>query len=163
VPATGPAHVDKADNEKRRGKNVQVPLRKISQEAPVKLLIAALGGEGGGVLTNWNRGCGRTAWPPVQSTSIPGVAPAHRRHHLLCRDPADALECLERPQAGALAGAWCRRHLMLLLASELMEAGRAVASGFATAEQTVAITSTSRVYVIDEKIAMATPARIPAP
>jgi indolepyruvate ferredoxin oxidoreductase beta subunit len=42
----------------------------------------------------------------------------------------------------------------ILLASELMEAGRAVAAGFATRDQTIAITSTSRSYVIDEKIAI---------
>ena len=40
---------------------------------PVSILIAALGGEGGGVLSNW---LVESRWRqvPVQSTSIPGVA-----------------------------------------------------------------------------------------
>jgi indolepyruvate ferredoxin oxidoreductase beta subunit len=41
---------------------------------PVKLLIAALGGEGGGVLTDWIVRAATLAGYPVQSTSIPGVA-----------------------------------------------------------------------------------------
>jgi indolepyruvate ferredoxin oxidoreductase beta subunit len=42
-----------------------------------------------------------------------------------------------------------------MLASELMEAGRAVAAGFVTPERTLAIASTARSHVMDEKIAMA--------
>src|SRR5674476_802384 len=38
------------------------------------VLIAALGGEGGGVLTNWIVSAAEQAGYPVQSTSIPGVA-----------------------------------------------------------------------------------------
>ena len=41
---------------------------------PITLLIAALGGEGGGVLTDWIVRRRRTPASPVQSTSIPGVA-----------------------------------------------------------------------------------------
>ena len=42
----------------------------------------------------------------------------------------------------------------VMLASELMEAGRAVAAGFVTPDRTLAIASTSRFYVMNEKIAM---------
>src|SRR5262249_6042860 len=41
---------------------------------PITLLIAALGGEGGGVLTGWIVGAAESLGLPVQSTSIPGVA-----------------------------------------------------------------------------------------
>ena len=41
---------------------------------PVSILIAALGGEGGGVLSNWLGESAMAAGFPVQSTSIPGVA-----------------------------------------------------------------------------------------
>ena len=41
---------------------------------PIAMLIAALGGEGGGVLTDWIVGAAADAGYPVQSTSIPGVA-----------------------------------------------------------------------------------------
>jgi indolepyruvate ferredoxin oxidoreductase, beta subunit len=42
-----------------------------------------------------------------------------------------------------------------VIASELMESGRAVQRGFSTADRTTLITSTNRVYSIDEKIALA--------
>jgi pyruvate/2-oxoacid:ferredoxin oxidoreductase beta subunit len=41
---------------------------------PVCLVIAAMGGEGGGVLTDWIVGAAQRADLPVQGTSIPGVA-----------------------------------------------------------------------------------------
>ena len=43
----------------------------------------------------------------------------------------------------------------VMVASELMEAGRAVAAGFVTPDRTLTIASTSRFFVMDEKIAMA--------
>src|SRR4029079_6092094 len=42
----------------------------------------------------------------------------------------------------------------VVLASELMEAGRAVARGLVTADRTTLIASTHRVYAISEKSAM---------
>ncbi len=42
----------------------------------------------------------------------------------------------------------------IVVASELMEAGRAVLRGFATADRTTLIGSTSRIYAIGEKSAM---------
>ena len=41
---------------------------------PITILIGALGGEGGGVLTDWLVSAAMAAGFPVQSTSIPGVA-----------------------------------------------------------------------------------------
>ena len=41
---------------------------------PVSILIAALGGQGGGVLTEWIVGAAAHAGYPAQATSIPGVA-----------------------------------------------------------------------------------------
>jgi indolepyruvate ferredoxin oxidoreductase beta subunit len=41
---------------------------------PVSILIAALGGQGGGVLTDWIVGAAEHAGLPAQATSIPGVA-----------------------------------------------------------------------------------------
>lgn len=45
------------------------------QPRPITILIAALGGEGGGVLTDWIVSAAAQLDFPVQSTSIPGVAP----------------------------------------------------------------------------------------
>ena len=43
----------------------------------------------------------------------------------------------------------------VVLASELMEAARAVERGFVTPDKTLLITSTHRVYAMTEKIALA--------
>jgi indolepyruvate ferredoxin oxidoreductase beta subunit len=43
-------------------------------ERPITILICALGGEGGGVLSEWVVEAALQAGYPVQSTSIPGVA-----------------------------------------------------------------------------------------
>jgi indolepyruvate ferredoxin oxidoreductase beta subunit len=120
---------------------------------PVSILIAALGGEGGGVLTQWIVAAAERFGFPVQSTSIPGVAqrtgattyyieilPASRRE-LDGRTPVLALV----PGIG---------DIEVMVASELMEAGRAVAAGFVTPERTLTIASTARFYVMNEKIAM---------
>ena len=45
-----------------------------STKAPLRILIAALGGEGGGVLMNWIVEAARGAGRAVQATSVPGVA-----------------------------------------------------------------------------------------
>ncbi|MGH6976367.1 MAG: indolepyruvate oxidoreductase subunit beta family protein, partial [Stellaceae bacterium] len=41
---------------------------------PLSILIAALGGEGGGVLSQWIVAAAARCGFPAQSTSIPGVA-----------------------------------------------------------------------------------------
>jgi len=41
---------------------------------PVTILVAALGGQGGGVLAEWLVEAASRAGYPAQSTSIPGVA-----------------------------------------------------------------------------------------
>ena len=53
---------------------------------PITLLVCALGGEGGGVLTEWLVETARHAGYAAQSTSIPGVAQrtgTHPGHQLL--------------------------------------------------------------------------------
>src|ERR1700674_3372607 len=107
---------------------------------PIAVLIAALGGEGGGVLTQWIVNAAAAQGFPVQSTSIPGVAqrtgattyyieiwPQPRR------DPDE-----RRPVLALAPGIG---DIDILLASELMEAARMVAAGFVTPERTLAIAS----------------------
>jgi indolepyruvate ferredoxin oxidoreductase beta subunit len=124
-----------------------------SNQRPLTLLIAALGGEGGGVLTNWIVSAAESLGFPVQSTSIPGVAQ---------RTGATTYYIEILPVR--LRGPGARKPVLalnpgigdidVLVASELMEAGRAVAAGFVTPKRTLAIASSSRFYVINEKIAM---------
>ena len=120
---------------------------------PLTVLIAALGGEGGGVLADWLVAAATIGGYPVQSTSIPGVAQ---------RTGATTyyLEMLPRP-LGELQGAQpmfaltpTAGDLDLVVASELVEAGRAIQNGFVTPKRTTLIAATSRVFAIGERIAM---------
>jgi indolepyruvate ferredoxin oxidoreductase beta subunit len=120
---------------------------------PIKLLIAALGGEGGGVLTDWIVSAAADAGYPVQSTSIPGVAQRTGATTYYI----EILPTLTRDLNGkrpVLALAPGVGDIDLAVASELLEAGRTVAGGFVTPERTQVIASTSRAYAMDEKIAM---------
>jgi indolepyruvate ferredoxin oxidoreductase beta subunit len=119
----------------------------------VKLLIAALGGEGGGVLTTWIVRAAEQLGFPVQSTSIPGVAQrTGATTYYIEILPDDSIASgSKRPVLALAPGVG---DVDIMVASELMEAGRAVAAGFVTPDRTLAIASTSRFYVMDEKVAM---------
>ena len=51
----------------------QIPTKALP-ERPLTILVAALGGEGGGVLADWIIAAATAQDYPVQTTSIPGVA-----------------------------------------------------------------------------------------
>jgi indolepyruvate ferredoxin oxidoreductase alpha subunit len=122
-----------------------------SNVRPLTILIAALGGEGGGVLTDWIVAAAESQNFPVQSTSIPGVAQrtgATTYHIELVPAPASGKR---RPILALAPGVG---DVDLVVASELMEAGRAIAGGFVTPDRTTTITSTSRSYLVVEKMAM---------
>ncbi len=120
---------------------------------PVKLLIAALGGEGGGVLTNWIVTAAEQAGFPVQSTSIPGVAQrTGATTYYIEILPVQAAQLGgKRPVLALTPGVG---DIDIAVTSELLEAGRTVANGFVTPDRTHMIASTSRFYAMDEKIAM---------
>jgi indolepyruvate ferredoxin oxidoreductase beta subunit len=119
---------------------------------PLKILIAALGGEGGGVLTNWIVAAAANLGYPVQSTSIPGVAQrtgATTYYIEIVPTPARELRG-RRPVLALTPGIG---DIDVLLASELLEAGRAIAGGFVTPDRTLVIASLSRFYTTQEKLA----------
>lgn len=120
---------------------------------PLTILIAALGGEGGGVLTQWLVEAALHAGYPVQSTSIPGVAQ---------RTGATTyyVEILPTPLAAiggrvpVLALAPTAGRVDLLVASERLEAVRMAQAGYVDAMRTTVIASTSRTLTTREKMAM---------
>ena len=125
------------------------------QTAPgvFKLAIAALGGQGGGVLTQWLLSAAEASGFLAQATSVPGVA--QRTGATLYY-----LEFFPRASAEA-AGAQPVLALMpnpgevdLMVASELMEAGRAIQRGLVSRDRTTLVTSTHRVLTIGEKSAL---------
>lgn len=119
----------------------------------VCVLIAAMGGEGGGVLADWLIDAATRGGFPVQSTSVPGVAQRTGattyyveiypvpRAELGGREPVLSLT----PTPGGLD---------LVAASELVEAGRAIQAGYVSRERTVLCASTHREFAVSEKSAM---------
>jgi indolepyruvate ferredoxin oxidoreductase beta subunit len=120
---------------------------------PIKIAILAMGGEGGGVLSDWIVALGEAQGHIAQSTSVAGVAQ---------RTGATIYYIELFPRAAAeAAGAAPVLSLIptpgdvdVLIASELMEAGRAVQRALVTQDRTTLIASTHRVYAIAEKSAM---------
>ena len=120
---------------------------------PVTMLIAALGGEGGGVLTDWIIGAAASCDLPVQSTSIPGVAQrTGATTYYIEMYPQTLRELGGRRPVLALAPGI--GDVDMVVASELLEAGRTIAGGFVTPDRTLMIASTHRSHAIAEKMAM---------
>jgi len=126
----------------------------LNKVRPTTIAIHALGGQGGGVLADWVVETAERAGYIAQNTFIAGVAqrtgatvyyieifPKHIAEKAT-QNPVMAL----MPVAG---------DVDIVIASELMEAGRSISRGFVTPDKTTLITSSHRVYAIDEKMAMA--------
>jgi indolepyruvate ferredoxin oxidoreductase beta subunit len=120
---------------------------------PIAMLIAALGGEGGGVLTDWIVSAAATAGYPVQSTSIPGVAQrtGATTYYIEILPVSFAALGGKRPVLALTPGGG---DVDVVVASELIEAGRAIGNGFVTPDRTAMIASTHRSYAIAERMAM---------
>lgn len=113
----------------------------------IKLAVLAVGGQGGGVLSNWIVDVAERNGYLVQSTSVAGVAQrtgATIYYVEMCPDQG-------RQPVFSLSPA--QADVDILIASEMMEAGRAVLRGFVTADRTVLIASTHRIAAVSEKIA----------
>lgn len=118
---------------------------------PLSILIAALGGQGGGVLTEWIVGAATRAGLPVQATSIPGVAQ---------RTGATTYYVEIFPEPVSPGGPEPVFSLYpavgdvdVIVASELLEAGRTLEMDYASPDRTTLIASTHRLFAIGEKSA----------
>ena len=120
---------------------------------PLAVLVAALGGEGGGVLTDWIVHAAMKSDLPVQSTSIPGVAQrtGATTYYIEVFPQTNAALGGKRPVFGLYP---CPGDIDAMVASELLEAGRAAENGFVTPDRTTLIAATHRVYATIEKSAM---------
>lgn len=118
---------------------------------PIKIAILAMGGEGGGVLADWIVDLGEHNGYYAQTTSVPGVAQRTGATiyyvELFPRETGES-------RTPILALMPTPGDVDVVMASELMEAGRAVQRGLVTPERTTLIASTHRVYSIAEKAAM---------
>jgi indolepyruvate ferredoxin oxidoreductase, beta subunit len=112
------------------------------------VLVPAVGGQGGGVLSEWIVDAGLIDGFPVHGTSIPGVAQrtgstTYYVEIATDREAADLAFSLY-PVPGALD---------VLVAPEFMEVGRMIEQGFVSPARTTVIASTHRLLSIHEKIA----------
>lgn len=123
-------------------------------ERPTTLLIAAMGGEGGGVLADWIIGAAKAEGLAVQSTSIPGVAQrtGATTYYIEMAKPKSGDVAKDRPVMSLYP---VPGNVDVMVASELLEAGRAMQNGFVTPECTTLIASNHRVFSIAERGAMA--------
>jgi indolepyruvate ferredoxin oxidoreductase beta subunit len=121
----------------------------VSAVRPITVTVAALGGQGGGVVSDWLIDVARRSGYLAQATSVPGVAQ---------RTGATIYYLEFFPVAGLPADR--RRPIFALMpnpgdvdvviASEIMEAGRAMQRGLVT-DRTTLIASSHRIYAIQEK------------
>ena len=123
------------------------------QARPITIAVLAMGGEGGGVLADWLVAMAEGNDFIAQTTSVPGVAQrTGATVYYVELFPAAAAR-----QAGAqpvLALMPLPGEVDVVLASELMEAARAVQRGLVTTARTTLVMSTHRVYAMTEKTAM---------
>ena len=116
------------------------------QNQIIKLAILAVGGQGGGVVTDWIVHLAEENGWYAQATSVPGVAQ---------RTGATIYYIEMVPEGGktpVLALMPSPGDVDIVIAAELMEAGRAMMRGLVTPERTTLIASSHRAYAVSEKV-----------
>jgi len=117
-------------------------------ERPISIAIVAMGGQGGGVLTEWIVQLAENHGWVAQSTSVPGVAQRTGAtiYYIEAMPPLDGRKPILSlmPTPG---------DVDVVMASEFMEAGRSILRGIVTPDRTTLIASNHRSLAIGEKIA----------
>lgn len=120
----------------------------------ITVAILAMGGEGGGVLADWIVDLAEHSGYLAQTTSVPGVAQrTGSTIYYIEIFPEASARAAEKEPVFALMPV--PGEVDVVIASELMEAGRAVQRGLVTPDRTTLIASTHRVYSMTEKTAIA--------
>ena len=120
----------------------------LSREKPLSIAILAMGGQGGGVLADWIVEVAEAEGCVAQSTSVPGVAQRTGAtiYYIEALPPRDGV-------APILSLMPTPGDVDVVMAAELMEAGRSVLRGLVTPDRTTLIASTHRALAIAEKAA----------
>src|SRR6201993_2273388 len=119
----------------------------------INIAILAMGGEGGGVLADWIVDLGENSGYLAQTTSVPGVAQrTGSTIYYVELFPEEAARVAGKDPVLALMPV--PGEVDVVIASELMEAGRAITRGLVTPDRTTLIASTNRVYSMTEKTAI---------
>ena len=118
----------------------------VAADRPIGVAVMAMGGQGGGVLTDWIVALAESQGWHAQSTSVPGVAQRtgatiYYIEMMKAKDGKEPILSL-MPSPG---------DVDVVVAAEWMEAGRSVLRGLVTPDKTVLIASTHRSYAVGEK------------
>jgi indolepyruvate ferredoxin oxidoreductase, beta subunit len=115
-------------------------------ERPICVAVHAMGGQGGGVLSDWIVELAEAQGWHAQSTSVPGVAQrtGATLYYVEMLPPKDG----RAPILSLMPGPG---EVDVVLAAELMEAGRSILRGLVTPDRTTLIASTHRLYAVAEK------------
>jgi indolepyruvate ferredoxin oxidoreductase beta subunit len=120
-------------------------------QQPITLLICALGGEGGGVLSEWLIDTARESGYAAQSTSIPGVAQrTGATTYYVEVFPTPVKELGGKRPVFSLYPA--PGSLDALVSSELLETARQIGNSMSSAERTLVITSSNRTFTTQERM-----------
>jgi indolepyruvate ferredoxin oxidoreductase beta subunit len=124
-------------------------MTRLSDHRPIKIAIIAMGGQGGGVLSKWIVELAETNGFVAQYTSVPGVAQRTGAtiYYLELFKKSKIDESGRQP---VLALTPAEGDVDIVIASEMMEVGRALMRGFVTGKTTL-IGSSHRDYSIVEK------------
>jgi indolepyruvate ferredoxin oxidoreductase, beta subunit len=115
------------------------------RQTPLCVAVLAVGGQGGGVLTDWLVKLAENNGWRAQSTSVPGVAQrtgATVYYVELFPEGSGETTMALMPSPG---------DVDVVITAELMEAGRAIQRGLVSPSRTTLISSTHRSYAISEK------------
>jgi indolepyruvate ferredoxin oxidoreductase beta subunit len=123
------------------------------REQRISIAILAIGGQGGGVLADWLVDLAEHGGWLAQATSVPGVAQRTGATIYYAELFPKALADAAR-RAPVLALMPTSGDVDVVVAAELMEAGRAIQRGLVTPDRTTLIASSHRSYAILEKSAM---------
>ena len=130
---------------------VKLPLRPEGEatERPLSIAIVAMGGQGGGVLTNWIVELAEGHGWVAQSTSVPGVAQRTGAtiYYVEMMKPG------KDGQKPVLAQMPTPGDVDVVIAAEYMEAGRSILRGIVTPDRTTLIASDHRSLSTIEKMA----------
>lgn len=115
-------------------------------DRPIGIAIVAMGGQGGGVLTDWIVALAESQGWRAQSSSVPGVAQRtgatiYYIEMMAARPGSEPILAL-MPSPG---------DVDVVIAAEWMEAGRSMLRGLVTPERTILIASTHRAFAVSEK------------
>jgi indolepyruvate ferredoxin oxidoreductase, beta subunit len=121
-------------------------IARLATDKPLSLAVLAMGGQGGGVLADWIVALAEAEGWMAQTTSVPGVAQ---------RTGATIYYIEMLPEKDGHAPIFSLMptpgDVDVVMAAELMEAGRSVLRGLVTPDKTTLIASTHRSFAVAEK------------